>query len=97
MPPLAVPLLEDSDYAQLILKLRRAFLDSAGRLIGVNTAIFSPSGSNAGLASGTGRYVNRIVPQLIRQGEITCPGLGVRIGDDRFTLTKLLGADYRGR
>ena len=29
--------------------------------------------------------VNRIVPQLIRQGEITRPGLGIRIGDDRVS------------
>jgi S1-C subfamily serine protease len=60
-------------------------LDSAGRLIGVNTAIVvSPSGSNSGIGFAVPvDTVNRIVPQLIRQGEITRPGLGVRIGDDR--------------
>ncbi|MBM3222759.1 MAG: trypsin-like serine protease [Candidatus Tectomicrobia bacterium] len=59
-------------------------LDSAGRLIGVNTAIYSPSGSSAGIGFAVPvDTVNRIVPQLIRQGEITRPGLGVRIGDDR--------------
>jgi len=59
-------------------------LDSAGRLIGVNTAIFSPSGSNSGIGFAVPvDTVNRIVPQLIRQGEITRAGLGVRIGDDR--------------
>ncbi len=58
-------------------------LDSAGRLIGVNTAIFSPSGSSAGIGFAVPvDTVNRIVPQLIRQGEITRAGLGVRIGDD---------------
>ena len=59
-------------------------LDSAGRLIGVNTAIFSPSGASSGIGFAVPvDTVNRIVPQLIRQGEITRPGLGVRIGDDR--------------
>src|SRR5439155_13480745 len=61
-------------------------LDSAGRLIGVNTAIYSPSGSNAGIGFAVPvDTVNRIVPQLIRSGEITRPGLGVRIGDDRVS------------
>ena len=58
-------------------------LDSAGRLIGVNTAIYSPSGASAGIGFAVPvDTVNRIVPQLIRQGEIRRPGLGVRIGDD---------------
>jgi S1-C subfamily serine protease len=61
-------------------------LDSAGRLIGVNTAIFSPSGSNSGIGFAVPvDTVNRIVPQLIRQGTITRAGLGVRIGDDRVS------------
>ena len=61
-------------------------LDSAGRLIGVNTAIYSPSGSSAGIGFAVPvDTVNRIVPQLIRQGEITRPGLGVRLGDDRVS------------
>jgi S1-C subfamily serine protease len=61
-------------------------LDSAGRLIGVNTAIFSPSGSNSGIGFAVPvDTVNRIVPQLIRQGTITRAGMGVRIGDDRVS------------
>jgi S1-C subfamily serine protease len=62
-------------------------LDSSGRLIGVNTAIYSPSGSSAGIGFAVPvDTVNRIVPQLIRQGEITRPGLrGVRLGDDRVS------------
>ena len=67
-------------------------LDSAGRLIGVNTAIFSPSGSNAGIGFAVPvDTVNRIVPQLIRQGEITRAGLGVRISDDISRRLKLPG------
>ena len=67
-------------------------LDSAGRLIGVNTAIFSPSGSNSGIGFAVPvDTVNRIVPQLIRQGEITRAGLGIRISDDISRRLKLPG------
>ncbi len=70
-------------------------LDSAGRLIGVNTAIYSPSGSSAGIGFAVPvDTVNRIVPQLIRQGAVTRPGLGIRISDDslvrRFDLKGVL-------
>lgn len=58
-------------------------LDSAGRLIGVNTAIYSPSGSNAGIGFAVPvDTVNRVVPQLIRHGQILRPGLGIRAADD---------------
>jgi S1-C subfamily serine protease len=61
-------------------------LDSAGRLIGVNMAIVSPSGSYSGIGFAVPvDTINRIVPQLIRQGEVTRAGLGVRIGDDRVS------------
>lgn len=53
-------------------------LDSAGRLIGVNTAIYSPSGSNAGIGFAIPiDTVNRIVPELIRNGRVPTPGLGI--------------------
>lgn len=53
-------------------------LDSAGRLIGVNTAIYSPSGSNAGIGFAIPiDTVNRIVPELIRSGRVPTPGLGI--------------------
>ena len=53
-------------------------LDSAGRLIGVNTAIFSPSGSNAGVGFAIPvDVVNRIVPELIRNGGVATPGIGI--------------------
>ena len=55
-------------------------LDSAGRLIGVNTAIYSPSGVYAGVGFAVPvDVVNRIVPQLINHGRVTKPGLGVTI------------------
>ena len=59
-------------------------LDSAGRLIGVNTAIYSPSGSSAGIGFAIPvDEVNRVVPQLIKKGKVDSPGLGVQILEDR--------------
>src|SRR5207247_8626687 len=53
-------------------------LDSAGRLIGVNTAIYSPSGANAGIGFAIPvDVVNRIVPELIRNGRVPTPGIGI--------------------
>jgi S1-C subfamily serine protease len=58
-------------------------LDSAGRLIGINTAIYSPSGASAGIGFAVPvDTINRIVPQLIRDGRVTKPGLGVIIATD---------------
>ncbi len=60
-------------------------LDSAGRLIGVNTAIYSPSGAYAGIGFAVPvDAVNRIVPQLIRTGEVRKAGLGVTIAEDHI-------------
>jgi len=60
-------------------------LDSAGRLIGVNTAIYSPSGASAGIGFAVPvDIVNRVVPEIIRYGKVTRPGLGVSIADDRI-------------
>jgi S1-C subfamily serine protease len=59
-------------------------LDSAGRLIGVNTAIYSPSGGNIGIGFAIPvDEVNRVVPQLIKNGKLIRPGLGVQILADR--------------
>jgi 2-alkenal reductase len=53
-------------------------LDSAGRVIGVTTAIISPSGTNAGIGFAIpADVVNRIVPQLIQNGRVPTPGIGV--------------------
>ena len=58
-------------------------LDSAGRLIGINAAIYSPSGASAGIGFAIPvDTVNRIVPQLIRTGKIDQPGLGIHIWQD---------------
>jgi len=53
-------------------------LDSAGRLIGINTAIVSPSGAYAGIGFAVPvDNVMRIVPQLISRGRVVRPGLGI--------------------
>jgi S1-C subfamily serine protease len=59
-------------------------LDSAGRLIGMNTAIYSPSGTSAGVGFAVPvDTINRVVPQLLAHGHVIRPGFGVRIADDR--------------
>jgi S1-C subfamily serine protease len=59
-------------------------LDRDGRLIGVNTAIYSPSGASAGIGFAIPvDQVNQVVPQIVRHGKVIRPGMGVRIaGDD---------------
>ncbi len=53
-------------------------LDSAGRLIGVNTAIFSPSGASAGIGFAVPvDTVNRVVPDLIAHGRVVRPQMGI--------------------
>ena len=61
-------------------------LDSAGRLIGVNTAIASTSGSSAGIGFAVPvDTVNAIVPQLVAHGKVVRPQLGVTLADDAVT------------
>jgi S1-C subfamily serine protease len=57
-------------------------LDSAGRLIGVNTAIYSPSGAYAGIGFAIPvDTVNQVIPELLRHGKIVRPSLGIRLAD----------------
>jgi len=67
-------------------------LDSAGRLIGVNTAIYSPSGAYAGIGFAVPvDEVNRVIPEIIRHGRLIKPGIGASLADER--LAKRLGID----
>ncbi len=60
-------------------------IDSAGRLIGVNTAIFSPSGAYAGIGFAVPvDIVNNAVPQIIQHGYIIKPGIGATLADERL-------------
>jgi S1-C subfamily serine protease len=54
-------------------------LDSAGRLIGINTAIYSPSGASVGVGFAVPvDTLNRVVPQLIARGRYIQPGLAIQ-------------------
>ncbi|MEO8601775.1 MAG: trypsin-like peptidase domain-containing protein [bacterium] len=55
-------------------------LDSSGRLIGVNAAIFSPSGAYAGIGFAIPvDTVQWVVPDLIEHGKVMRPSLGVQV------------------
>lgn len=55
-------------------------LDSGGRLIGMNTMIYSRSGASAGIGFAVpGQTISRVVPQLIKFGRVEQVGLGVEI------------------
>ena len=61
-------------------------LDSAGRLIGVNTQIASPSGASAGIGFAIPvDEVNRVVPRLIRDGRVVRPALGLTAAPAGFS------------
>jgi S1-C subfamily serine protease len=67
-------------------------LDSSGRLIGVNTAIFSPSGAFAGIGFAVPvDTVSRLVPQLISKGRIATAGIGIMLIPERYNAQ--LGVD----
>jgi len=60
-------------------------LDSAGRIIGVNTMILSPSGAYAGVGFAVPvDVVNRMVPQIIRYGHVRKPGFGIVPWPDNY-------------
>jgi len=64
-------------------------LDSAGRLIGVNTMIYSPSGASAGIGFAVPvDTVNEVVPQLIKYKRVLRPYLGVEL-EDELTIRQL--------
>lgn len=67
-------------------------LDSRGRLIGVNTAIYSPSGAYAGIGFAIPvDTVKWVVPELIKHGKVIRPGLAISMASDR--LAKRIGID----
>jgi S1-C subfamily serine protease len=70
-------------------------LDSAGRLIGVNTAIYSPSGASAGIGFAVPvDTVNRIVPQLVAHGKVIRPRLGIEMEEAlSAAVTRRLGVE----
>ena len=70
-------------------------IDSAGRLVGINTMIYSPSGAYAGIGFAVPvDTINRVVPRIIAYGRYVRPTLGV-LSDDRVT-RQLFGPDGAG-
>jgi S1-C subfamily serine protease len=58
-------------------------LDSAGRLIGMNSAIYSPSGASAGVGFAVPvDTINRVVPELITKGHYSAPSLGIQTDEN---------------
>jgi S1-C subfamily serine protease len=77
-------------------------LDSRGRLVGVNSAIYSPSGGSAGIGFAVPvDTVTRLVPQMIKTGRPVRPGIGVSILSDstarRLGLTGVVIREVRPR
>jgi S1-C subfamily serine protease len=60
-------------------------LNSEGKLIGVNTMIYSPSGASAGIGFAIPvNTVKEVVPELIEHGRIVRPVLGIAVAPDHW-------------
>ena len=71
-------------------------LDSGGRLIGINTAILSPSGASNGVGFALPvDAVRGIVEQIIQYGKVTRPVLGLTLGPEN-ALRQLMGPNAKG-
>ena len=67
-------------------------IDSAGRLVGINTMIYSPSGAYAGIGFAVPvDTINRVVARLIAYGQYVRPTLGIQSRDD--VSRRLIGED----
>jgi S1-C subfamily serine protease len=65
-------------------------LDSSGRLIGMNTMIYSRSGAWAGIGFAVPvQIIRRIVPQLVKTGKVETVGLGIRIDPEQRIARRL--------
>ncbi|WP_430232265.1 S1C family serine protease [Nitrosomonas communis] len=71
-------------------------LDSAGRLIGINTAIYSPSGASVGIGFAVPvDTMMRVVPQIIAKGKYIRPTLGIEV-DERLNARVTAMLDIEG-
>ena len=67
-------------------------LDSHGRVVGINSAIYSPSGTSAGIGFAVpADTVRRLVPQLIAHGHVAEPGIGISLVSN--SVAEKLGLD----
>lgn len=70
-------------------------IDSAGRLVGINTMIYSPSGAYAGIGFAVPvDTINRVVPRIVAYGRYVRPTLGISANDD--VSKRLLDRETRG-
>lgn len=61
-------------------------LNSRGQLVGVNTAIYSPSGGSAGIGFAIPvNTLKTIIPQLLKHGRVLRPVLGVETLSDAWS------------
>lgn len=71
-------------------------IDSAGRVIGMTTAILSSTGHSAGIGFAVPvDTINRVVPRLIAHGRYVRPTLGI-LSDDDLSARLLEGTGIRG-
>jgi Do/DeqQ family serine protease len=71
-----------------------ALIDLAGRLIGINTAIFTPSGGNVGIGFAIpATTAEHVMSQLIEYGEVRRGSLGVAVQDLTPELREALAVD----
>lgn len=87
------------DYIQIDAPINRGnsggpTFDLAGNVIGVNSAIFSPTGGNVGIGFAIPANIARgIVDQLLRAGRVTRGWIGVSIQDIDADIARSLGLD----
>ncbi len=74
-----------------------ALVDSGGRLIGINTAIFSPTGGNTGIGFAiSANLATSIAERLIIDGSIVRGSLGITVHCTPHSAAKDAGAATRG-
>lgn len=67
-------------------------LDSAGRVIGINTAIYSPTEASVGIGFAVPvAVIKRVVPEVIEHGRVIRPGLGISVA--HANLARRLGVE----
>ncbi len=72
-------------------------LDGEGRMIGINTAIFSPVGASVGIGFAVPvNTIKRILPQLIEKGYVSRPWLGIAGQSIDAETARVLGLDSPG-
>ena len=74
-----------------------ALIDLAGRLVGINTAIFTPSGGNVGIGFAVpASTAEHVMAQLVEFGEVRRGSLGVAVQDIGMELREALGIERQG-